>query len=287
MTINPTTQSKTNIVTSAIQINALDASNLANFYQDIIGLTLIESTDTYYALGTSDQTVLLEIFATTVKEEVKSAGLYHMAFLLPTKADLGTILLYFIKNQVPLQGASNHGYSNALYLADPEGNGIEIYWDKDQSEWDIRADGQIAGIVEPMDTDDVLSVARPEFDGMPDGTTMGHIHLHVDNLDDTLAFYTSVMGLGFKFPMGGQAVFMASGDYHHHLGSNIWKGSNLPAPVSIHQAGLRASVWTANQTDFEYILNQLTASNIDFEQTEGSLTFNDNSGLRVIVQLAK
>lgn len=287
MTINSITQSKTTIETNAIQINALDANNLANFYQDIIGLTLIESAEGYYALGTPDKKVLLEIFATTTQEEVKSTGLYHMAFLLPTKADLGTILLYFIKNQVPLQGASDHGYSNALYLGDPEGNGIEIYWDKDQSEWDIREDGQIAGIVEQMDAEDVLAVARPDFDGMPNGTTMGHIHLHVGNLDETLAFYTKVMGLGFKFPMGGQAIFMASGDYHHHLGSNVWKGTNLPAPVSIDQAGLRASVWTANQTDFAYIAGQLADAKIDFEQTETSLTFNDNSGLRVIVKLAQ
>lgn len=287
MTINPITQSKTSIETSALQINSLNAQNLANFYQDVIGLTLIEATDTYYALGTKDQKVLLEIFATTTQEAVKSTGLYHMAFLLPTKADLGTILRFFIDNQVPLEGASNHGYSNALYLSDPEGNGIEIYWDKDQSEWDIKDDGQIAGIVEPMDAEDVLSVARPKFDGMPNGTTMGHLHLHVGNLDDTLSFYVDIMGLGFKYPMGGQAAFMASGDYHHHLGANLWKGTNLPAPVSIDQAGLRASIWTANQKDFDFIVKNLTDHKIDFDQNETSLTFNDNSGLRVIVNLVK
>lgn len=287
MTLNPVTQSKTSIETKAIQINSLNAQNLANFYQDIIGLTLIETNDSYYALGTKDQTVLLEIFESTIQEDVKSTGLYHMAFLLPTKADLGTILRFFINNQVPLEGASNHGYSNALYLSDPEGNGIEIYWDKNQNEWDVKEDGQIAGIVEPMDVDDVLSVARPEFDGLPNGTTMGHIHLHVGNLDETLAFYVNIMGLGFKYPMGDQAAFMASGDYHHHLGVNLWKGANLPAPVSIDQAGLRASIWTASQKDFDFIVKNLTDLNIDFDQNNSSLAFNDNSGLRLIVKLEK
>lgn len=286
MTINPITQSKTNLVTSAIQINALDSANLASYYQEVIGLTLIKEDTGYYALGTPDQHILLEIFPTSQREEVKATGLYHMAFLLPTMADLGTILMHFVKNQVPLTGASDHGYSNALYMDDPEGNGIEIYVDKDKSEWDVQEDGRIAGIVEQMDVESVVKNARPSFDGMPNGTTMGHIHLHVGDIDASRDFFLDVLGLGFKFPMG-QAIFMASGDYHHHLGANLWKGSNLPAPATLDQQGLRASIWEGNQADYDYVLERLNANNIAYENTGSQLSFKDNSGLHTIVQLAK
>lgn len=286
MTINPITQSKTNLVTSAIQINALDSANLASYYQEVIGLTLTKEDTGYYALGTPDQHILLEIFPTSQREEVKATGLYHMAFLLPTMADLGTILMHFVKNQVPLTGASDHGYSNALYMDDPEGNGIEIYVDKDKSEWDVQEDGRIAGIVEQMDVESVVKNARPSFDGMPNGTTMGHIHLHVGDIDSSRDFFLDVLGLGFKFPMG-QAIFMASGDYHHHLGANLWKGSNLPAPATLDQQGLRASIWEGNQADYDYVLERLNAKNIAYENTGSQLSFKDNSGLHTIVQLAK
>lgn len=286
MTLNPLTQAKTNLITSAIQINALDSANLAAYYEQVIGLTPIETKEGYYALGTPDQKVLLEIFQTSSREEIKATGLYHMAFLLPTMADLGTILMHFVKNEVPLTGASNHGYSNALYMDDPEGNGIEIYVDKDTSEWDIHEDGHIAGIVEQMDVEAVVKNARPEFDGMPNGTTMGHIHLHVGDIDASRDFSLDVLGLGFKFPMG-QAIFMASGDYHHHLGANLWKGRNLPGPASLDQQGLRASIWQGNQADYDYVIERLDANNIAYDNSGTELTFKDNSGLTTIVRLTK
>ncbi|UUX34173.1 VOC family protein [Fundicoccus culcitae] len=282
MTPNPLTQSKTSIVTSGIQLNAIDSTTLAQFYQEMIGLSLIDHKDGYYALGTPDQTVLVEIFPTTIKKTKRTTGLYHMALLLPTKADLGTILLHLVKKQVNLDGASNHGYSNALYLTDPEGNGIEIYADNDKSEWDIREDGFIAGITEAMDADDVLANASQHFEGIPNGTTMGHIHLHVGDTAETLQFYLTTLGLGFKYPYGNQAIFMASGDYHHHLGANIWQGKNLPAPEE-NQQGLRALVWTASAEDIAYITEQLAAQDIYYSINDKHLSFKDNSGLTNIL----
>lgn len=278
MTQNPLTQSKTAVVTSRVQLNALDPKALATFYQDNIGLTLIEEDNGYFALGTPDHTVLIEIFPTDVKKSKRTTGLYHLALLLPTKADLGTILLHLVKEEVALEGASNHGYSNAIYLTDPEGNGIEIYADKDRSEWDIRKDGFIGGITEAMDVDDVLSNASSTFERIPNGTTMGHIHLHVGDVAETLQFYIGNVGLGFKYPYGNQAIFMATDDYHHHLGANIWLGANLPHPEE-NQQGLRALVWDATAADIAYISQQLSAQDIYYSVKENQLTFKDNSGL--------
>ena len=203
---------------------------------------------------------------------------------LPTYEDLGTILRHIIVSQYPLTGASNHGYSNAIYLQDPEDNGIEIYWDKDESEWDIQEDGSIVGITEMMDAEAALEAASPTFDGMPNGTTMGHVHLHIDDLEAAVEFYTEVMGLGLKYRYGPAALFLASGDYHHHLGANVWKQGQLDHPTDKSQ-GMAYTKWTGSETDLNYIEAELKARDMAFEKTDNALTFKDQSGLTHIVEV--
>ena len=277
------TQGKTNIITDSVKLNARNAAQLATFYQETIGLTLIkEITDSYYWLGTPDQKVLLEIEQTIITANAETTGLYHHALLLPTLADLGTVLRHLIVNQYPLIGASNHGYSNAIYLDDPEGNGIEIYWDKDVSEWDILEDGSIAGITEPMDTEAALSLARTTFDGMPNGTTMGHVHLHVDDLEKSKDFYTNVLGLGLKYEYGPAALFLASGDYHHHLGVNIWKQGMLTHPEE-GVPGLDFPRWVGSQEDVDYVKEQLEKRELDYVEADGTLSVTDAAGLKHVI----
>ena len=277
------TQGKTNIITDSVKLNARNAAQLATFYQEAIGLTLIkEITDSYYWLGTPDQKVLLEIEQTIITANAETTGLYHHALLLPTLADLGTVLRHLIVNQYPLIGASNHGYSNAIYLDDPEGNGIEIYWDKDVSEWDILEDGSIAGITEPMDTEAALKVARTTFDGMPNGTTMGHVHLHVDNLEKSSDFYNNVLGLGLKYEYGPAALFLASGDYHHHLGANIWKRGQLSHPEE-GTPGLDFTRWVGSQEDIDFIKDQLDKRDSKYVEADGVLTVTDPAGLTHVI----
>ena len=277
------TQGKANIVTDAVKLNANNSAALAKFYEEAIGLTLItETKNKNYTLGTPDKKVLLEIEQTSVVANQETTGLYHLALLLPTYEDLGTVLRHLIVGQYPLTGASDHGYSNAIYLNDPEGNGIEIYWDKDQSEWDILEDGSIAGITEAMDAEAAIAAASPTFDGMPNGTIMGHVHLHIDDLDEATSFYTEVMGLGLKYKYGPAAIFLASGDYHHHLGANIWKPGQLEHPQE-GAPGMAYAQWTGSQTDLDYIQEKLEARNMDFEKVDNTLTFKDPSGLKHVV----
>lgn len=277
------TQSKTNIVTDSVKLNAQNSALLANFYQEAIGLTLLEEkADLYYWLGTPEGKVLLEIEQTDVERNPETTGMYHLAFLLPTYEDLGTILRHLIVSQVRITGASNHGYSNALYLDDPEGNGIEIYWDKDVSEWDILENGSIAGITEAMDADAALEAARTTFDGIPNGTTMGHVHLHVDDLDRSMDFYTEVLGLGLKYKYGPAALFLASGDYHHHLGANIWKQGHLTHPQE-GAPGMGFTRWTGSKEDLAYIVNQLKERNYDYLEADGILTVVDPAGLTHVI----
>lgn len=287
MTVEAITQSSTKIYTSAIELNAMDPKGLADFYEKQIGLTLLKADEDQkqFELGTADGQVLITIFPATSAKANRTTGLYHLALLLPSRADLGAIFRHLIENQVGLEGASNHGYSEALYLSDPEGNGIEIYADKDESQWDKHDNGLIGGIVEPMDAEGVLASQTAPFNGVPNGTIMGHIHIHVANIEETLEFYHEVLGLGLKFIMNQQALFMATEDYHHHLGANLWNGRNIPASQEGSQ-GLRNSVWSGSAEDVQAIEAKLKARDYAYTKDGDALRFIDPAGTGIILTVA-
>ncbi|AMB99682.1 hypothetical protein AWM75_06660 [Aerococcus urinaehominis] len=280
------TQSTTQIETAAVTINAKNPEKLSKFYQDIIGLTLFKKDQGVYSLGVGENHVLVEIYPANSADTPRT-GLYHMAFLLPTRKDLADNLYHLLKSGQELEGASDHGYSEALYLHDLEGNGIEIYADKDQTEWEISTEGYISGIVEPMDGDGVLALADQSdyYAGMPAGTIMGHIHLSVADLDPVINFYYHVMGLGVKYAMGQQAVFLASGGYHHHLGANTWQNRGSQDRDS-HGMGLRSLVWQASASDMAIIKENLDQRQIFYQEKDNGLSFHDPSGNLVEVKLA-
>lgn len=280
------TESATQITTKAVALNASEPKALARFYEESIGLTLIGEENQVYYLGTPDGQVLLSIYPSH-GDRKKITGLYHMAFLLPSRKDLANSFKALLNQRVSLDGASDHGYSEALYLNDPEGNGIEIYADKDQSVWTVTDEGEIVGITEPMATQEVLSLAddRP-YTGMPNGTIMGHIHLHVHDLKETSDFYWGIMGIGQKYVMSQSALFMASGNYHHHLGANIWRPNLAVKPANGHQ-GLRETIWEGSQADLDWIKNQLEAHQVSYQNEEQALVFNDAADIQVRVQLKK
>lgn len=288
MTIEAITQSTTDIYTTGIELNSVNPANLAAYYETKIGLTLINKDEASktYQLGTPDGIVLITIYPTDQEKTQRTAGLYHLALLLPTRADLGAMLRHMVEGQIGLEGASDHGYSEALYLTDPEGNGIEIYADKAESEWDKHDNGLIGGIVIAMDAESVLAAQTAPFNGVPNGTTMGHIHIHVGDIDKALSFYHEIMGLGLKFIMNEQALFMATRGYHHHLGANLWNGRNIPAPQDGTQ-GLRNSIWTASSADFATIETKLTESNYAFTKEGESLYFKDPAGTGIILTVEK
>ncbi|MBG9981616.1 VOC family protein [Aerococcaceae bacterium DSM 111020] len=286
MTLNPRTQSTTSIDTLFVTLNALNPERLAQFYTERIGLKKLTSdaTSKWISLGTPDDIELIRIYETDVAKKKHTTGLYHLALLLPTRKDLGNILKHLIKTQTPLIGASDHSYSEAIYLDDPEGNGIEIYVDRDISDWTVNDDGTIPGIVEPMDAEGVLALADQEaYQGMPVGTNMGHVHLHVNNLTDVVDFYHDVLGLGVKFLMGNAAAFLATGEYHHQLGLNLWNGKDIPASEE-HSQGLRTVIWEANADDFQEIIQRLDDNKYPFVEDMNYITLQDPAGTNLAVQ---
>lgn len=265
-----------------VVLNVENMENMKNFYTSVIGLEIKNETEQSLELGAfGEEQILLELQPVVpAGEKPTTTGLYHFAFLLPTRKDLGEILYHLLVSKYPLTGASDHGYSEALYLDDPEGNGIEIYTDKPKSMWDIRSDGQIAGVTEPMDAEGVIGEAKQEFQGMPKGTYMGHVHLFVAELEETERFYQDVLGFDLKFKFGPQAKFFAAGEYHHQIGANVWAGKNIPAA----QKGLRGlDYFTIIVTDDEFtqIKNNLDEKEYPYQvdETTQTLSLEDTNGI--------
>ena len=187
----------------------------------------MEEQDGQVALGRDGQ-VLVRLLATSDRQSVKSAyGLYHLALLLPSRQALADILKHLSENKVPMVGGADHGYSEAIYLEDPEGNGIELYRDKPQADWDIREDGRIIGVTEALAAQEIYELGQEvQPFSIASGTRMGHVHLSVKNSRATSHFYQKLLGLEDKFSVPS-ASWLASGNYHHHLAVNEWGGKGL------------------------------------------------------------
>ncbi|HEM3548836.1 VOC family protein [Streptococcus suis] len=263
----------------ALNVRNLELQSL--FYQQVLGLQVLTENSKQIDLGVG-KTTLVRLIQTEQKGEVShSYGLYHLAIVLPSREDLGTIFRHFIDNKVPLQGASDHGYSEAIYLADTEGNGIEIYRDLPQDTWDVRPDGRIVGITEPMDAETIYALGKKADAAyqMPAGSRMGHVHLSVRESAASSRFYQEVLAVEDKFSVPS-AAWLASGDYHHHLAVNEWGGKNLKT----RQEGMPGlsyyTVIYSNQEAFEATLNRAIAANLKIERMNSSAAFVDVDGIK-------
>ncbi|HEL1653664.1 TPA: VOC family protein [Streptococcus suis] len=263
----------------ALNVRNLELQSL--FYQQVLGLQVLTENSKQIDLGVG-KTTLVRLIQTEQKGEVShSYGLYHLAIVLPSREDLGTIFRHFIDNKVPLQGASDHGYSEAIYLADTEGNGIEIYRDLPQDTWDVRPDGRIVGITEPMDAETIYALGKKADAAyqMPAGSRMGHIHLSVRESSASSRFYQEVLAVEDKFSVPS-AAWLASGDYHHHLAVNEWGGKELQTRTEGMPGLAYYTVIYSNPEFFEASLNRVIAANLKIERMNSSAAFVDIDGIK-------
>jgi catechol 2,3-dioxygenase len=224
--VNPssavTFANKTPLRIGAVGLKARDLSRLTDFYSQAIGLQVLDRDSKTAHLGAGGVKLIeLEAAPNALPDDPRTAGLYHTAFLQPTRADLGRWLVHAARHRVPLSGASDHLVSEAIYLDDPEGNGIEVYRDRLPNEWQWNGN-RIKMATERLDLDNLAADAgNDSYQGAPAGLRVGHIHLRVGDLAKTEQFYCGIVGLD---PTSGRhgALFMSSGHYHHHVGSNIW-----------------------------------------------------------------
>ncbi|NQI34656.1 VOC family protein [Streptococcus suis] len=263
----------------ALNVRNLELQSL--FYQQVLGLQILTESQNQIDLGVG-QTILVRLIQTAQDGDVShSYGLYHLAIVLPSREDLGTIFRHFIDNKVPLQGASDHGYSEAIYLADTEGNGIEIYRDLPQDTWDVRPDGRIVGITEPMDAETIYALGKKADAAyqMPLGSRMGHIHLSVRESAASSRFYQEVLAVEDKFSVPS-AAWLASGDYHHHLAVNEWGGKEL----QMRTEGLPGlAYYTLVYTDiqaFQATIKRAQTAGLDLHLVTQEVAFVDVDGIR-------
>ena len=218
---------KSHIYLAEAVLNVKDLDSQTAFYQQVLGLEILSQTETEAILGVDGKALVQLIQAQESGEVREHYGLYHLAILLPTRKALADVLKHLTDLQIPLVGGADHGYSEAIYLEDWEGNGIELYRDKPVSTWDIREDGRIIGVTEALAAQDIYELGE-KVDPflLAEGTRMGHIHLSVKDSRAASQFYQTVLGLEDKFTIPS-ASWIAAGKYHHHLAGNEWAGKGL------------------------------------------------------------
>lgn len=269
----------------ALNVKNLELQTL--YYQQVLGMVIINQSENTVDLGI-DKTVLIRLITTEQRgKPTDSYGLYHLAIVLPSREDLGDIFKHFIDNNIPLIGASDHNYSEAIYLEDTEGNGIEIYRDRPMNEWDIREDGRIIGGTEPMDAEGVYALGKIAGAAyqMPLGSRMGHVHLSVRESATSSRFYQDLLQVQNKFSMSS-AAWLASGDYHHHIAVNEWGGKQLQLRTE-GMPGL--AYYTVVYTDiqaYQATIKRAQAAGLNLHISTQKVAFVDVDGIKTQLILA-
>lgn len=277
----------TTLATSArlgsTRIAVTDLPRSIDFYERVIGLRHVGTSGGIACMASGAATVLELEEAPDAQPPGRRAGLFHVALLYPSRVELARVGRRLMDGDVPIQGTADHGTHEAWYLADPDGNGLELAADRPREQWPSPADAYGEG-PQPLDVAGLMSLVanEPAAGQAGDGIVVGHLHLHVGDIARALSFYRDVVGFDVKFTMS-TAAFVAVGDYHHHLGFNVWNGIGVPA-ASGDALGMRYwSLLVPDQRDIDALAERLTSAGIDFSLVDGILTVADpwNNVLRL------
>jgi catechol 2,3-dioxygenase len=278
-TIDP----QTRIGATSLRVADLDAS--LEFYQKVLGMYVHQQQDGQVWLGPPDGQAILGLQAApgAPRPGRNATGLYHVAYLYPSRQALGNALRRVVTTRWPLQGFADHLVSEAIYLADPEGNGIELYRDRPRSEW-TYSNGQIAMATDPLDVDGVLAEAcDPPEALMPAETRIGHIHLKVANTSQAEMFYCQTLGFSLMARYGPSASFVSAGGYHHHIGMNAWSSAGGPPPAPEATGLAYYQVLLPNPTALEEALARLEEAGIAAREYENGWQVRDPSSNAVLL----
>jgi catechol 2,3-dioxygenase len=258
------------------------------YYQASIGLELIEQGAGRARLGVSGRGLLALVEHAGARPAAGHTGLYHFALLVSRRAELARWLAHAARDRVSLVGLSDHFVSEALYLSDPDGHGIEIYWDRPRELWEGKVATRMT--TQPLDVNGLLNALEDpdpgDYSGLPADTIMGHVHLKVAAIGQTVAFYRDLLGFGLMAQLGAQAAFLGAGGYHHHIGANTWEsaGSRPPPPGS---AALRhATIALPTASERERVLARLAEGGYPLLGTREGPLVRDPSGNALVLALA-
>jgi catechol 2,3-dioxygenase len=270
-----------------VRLTVSDLDRSRTFYEQAIGLRATEREDGTLALGVADSPALLELRGDSAAPRLnrRAPGLYHLAILVPTRLDLAFALARLAVTRWPLDGASDHLVSEALYLSDPDGNGLEIYRDRPRSDWP-RAEGALQMATMPLDLDDVLAELR-DAPGLqeeaPAGTRIGHMHLQVADLAAAEAFYHGVLGFDVTVRGYPGALFVSAGGYHHPVGLNTWHSAGA-SPQAEGSVGLRSFMIELPDSDeLAAVTARIEAAGVSYERRPDGIVVRDPSGTAVVL----
>jgi catechol 2,3-dioxygenase len=263
-----------------------DLDRAMEFYGGVLGLRS-QGVDGARALTADGRTPLVVLHGRpgAPPKPPHTTGLYHYALLLPTRADLARTLRRLADRRYPIEGASDHLVSEALYLADPDGNGLEIYADRPREAWP-RRQGRLQMATEPLDVQGLLREVsgNPPWEGLAPATRVGHVHLHVADLARAEAFYRDVLGFELVLHFGASAAFLSVGGYHHHIGLNTWAGAGAPPPPE-DAAGLRYfTLRLEDDREAAGVRARLARAGVAGHPHDGGLLVRDPSGNGILIE---
>lgn len=263
-----------------VSLVVADLDRSVPFYEQSIGLRVLERTDGRAVLGVADEALVELVEEPGAGPVERTAGLFHLALLLPSRVDLAAWVQHAIDDGVRVEGASDHVVSEALYLSDPDGHGIEIYADRGREVWEGKVQELMTTL--PLDLPSLLAEVDPAdpapYAGMPAGTTMGHVHLKVAEIPATVEWFRDVVGFELMATYGPQAAFLGANGYHHHVGANMWM-SGGQGPSGPGTARLRhVTVVLPDDAERERLLDRVRAAGGEPLELEGGWQVLDPSG---------
>ena len=271
-----------------VHLTVSDLERSLAFYRETLGLAVLGRDDGRASLGAGERELLVLVEEPGARPAYGHTGLYHFALLLPERAHLATWLAHVARERVPLAGLSDHFVSEAIYLSDPDGHGIEVYWDRPREVWQGQVGARMTTM--PLDTRSLLGEledpATAPFDGLPAGTVMGHVHLKVAAIPDTVAFYRDVLGFGLMAQLGAQAAFLAAGGYHHHLGANTWESAGATPPPDGTAALRQATILLPDAAERDRVVGRLERAGHESGTGDDGPAAVDPSGNALVLAIA-
>ena len=275
----------TNIGVVTLRVANLERSR--RFYEGVLAFQPLTEEPGNVVLGGQDKQPLLELIEVpgAAPQPHRATGLYHVAILFPTRPDLGRELLRLIEAEWQI-GQGDHLVSEALYISDPDGNGLEIYQDRPRSTWQW-ANGSVKMATDPVDIRGLVEDGTHKAEAwnvIPAGTRVGHIHLQVGNIPEAKHFYHDILGFDVTAQLPG-ALFVSAGGYHHHIGLNTWQ-SQGGKPTPANHAGLEKYVIAIpTHEGLQEVKNRLVAHNVPFEEQENGIRVNDPWGNVIVLKV--
>ena len=274
----------THIGLVTLAIASLDRS--VTFYERVFGFRVIERSENVAMLGAATGNPLLALIQQdgARPQPPNTTGLYHFAILVPSRADLARAFAHLVAVRGPLTGYSDHLVSEALYLSDPDGNGIELYRDRPRSTWQWH-NGQVAMATDPLDLEGLLEEGRQHSDQwreLPPQTSIGHIHLRVADLRQAEQFYHGVLGFDVTAHMPG-ALFVSAGGYHHHVGLNTWQSRGAPPPPADSVGLCFFTIQLPDQAEQARVLARLQTAGWSVERQGEAIALRDPWGNGILL----